>query len=312
MKTARIVVREAGPLRARVRIEREWGASTMTEELLLEHDSAVVRVDVTLDWREHARLLKLRFPTALTDPRATYQIPYAALERPVDGAEEPGQGWVDLTGTVDGRPAGLTVVVTNKHGYDVSPGAEPSIGVTAVRSPVFAWHDPRLLDGDDIYSYQDQGTQRFSYELVVHDGDYRSADPSRRAAVLGSPVRAMLESFHAGDLPPAGSFATDHAGSVMITALKGTEDPAGEHGADIVVRAVETRGENGTARLDLPVVGRTVEAEFGPYQLRTFVVPADPDAPVVEVDLVERPLAADASADLTVTRVTDPGATGRS
>lgn len=292
MATARIVVRETGPLRARVRVEREWGASTMIEELLLDHDSPVLRVDVTLDWREPAHLLKLRFPTALTDPRATYQIPYAELERPVDGAEEPGQGWVDLTGTLDGRPAGLTVVVTNKHGYDVSPGEQPSIGVTAVRSPVYAWHDPRLLDGDDVYAYQDMGIQRFSYELVVHDGDRHAADPGRRAALLGSPVRAMLESFHAGTLPRTGSFASDQAGPVAITALKGTEDATdGPGGADLVVRAVETRGSAATARLELPLVGRTVEAEFGPYQLRTFVVPADPQAPVREVDLVERPLA---------------------
>ncbi|WP_304518487.1 alpha-mannosidase [Cellulomonas sp. PS-H5] len=292
MALARVVVRESGPLRARVRVERTWGSSTLTEELLLDHDSAVLRVDVTLDWRERAHLLKLRFPTALTDPRATYQIPYAELERPVDGAEEPGQGWVDLTGTLDGRPAGLTLVTTNKHGYDVSPGDEPSIGVTAVRSPVYAWHDPRLLDGEDVYAYQDQGIQRFSYELVPHAGDRHAADPGRRAALLGSPVRAMLESFHAGALPHTGSFASDGGGAVSITALKGSEDPVdGPGGADLVVRAVETRGERGTALLELPVVGRTVEAEFGPFQLRTFRVPADPSAPVVEVDLVERPLA---------------------
>ncbi|NKY23192.1 alpha-mannosidase [Cellulomonas denverensis] len=338
MTTTRIVVRESGPLRARVRVEREWGASRMVEELLLDHDSPVLRVDVTLDWREPARLLKLRFPTALADPRATYQIPYAELERPVDGAEEPGQGWVDLTGTVDGRPAGLTVVVTDKHGYDVSPGDQPSIGVTAVRSPVYAWHDPRLLDGDDVYSYQDQGVQRFSYELVVHDGDRHAADPTRRAALLGSRVRAMLESFHAGDLPRTGSFASDQAGPVMVTAIKGTEDATdGTSGTDLVVRAVETRGAPGTARIDLPLVGRTVQAEFGPYQLRTFVVPADPAAPVREVDLVERPLpeepadlrstpaapeipaAADgeqsdgepAPSALTPTQATPPAATGR-
>lgn len=299
MTTTRVVVRESGPLRARVRVEREWGSSTLIEELLLDHDSPVLRVDVTLDWREPAHLLKLRFPTALADPRATYEIPYAVLERPVDGAEEPAQGWVDLTGTVDGRPAGLTVVATNKHGYDVSPGDQPSIGVTAVRSPVYAWHDPRLLDGDDVYSYQDQGVQRFSYELVVHDGDRRAADPTRRAAVLGSPVRAMLESFHAGRLSRTGSFASDRGGPVLVTALKGTEDPTdGPGGTDLVVRAVETRGEPGTARIDLPLVGRTLEAEFGPYQLRTFVVPADPAAPVREVDLVERPLADADAGDL--------------
>lgn len=284
MKLARIVVRETGPLRARLRVEREWGASTITEELLLDHDSAVLRVDVTVDWREHAHLLKLRFPTALADPRATYQIPFAEIERPVDGAEEPGQGWVDLTGTLDGEPAGLTVVTTNKHAYDVSPGPEPSIGITAVRSPVYAWHDPRLLDGDDVYSYQDQGVQRFSYELVPHAGDRRAAQPARRASVLGSPVRAMLESFHAGALPSSGSFASDGGGAVLVTALKGTEDET----PDLVVRAVETRGEPADARIDLPLVGRVVEAAFTPFQIRTFRVPIDPAAPVVELDLVER------------------------
>ena len=102
MELKRIVVRETGPLRSRVRIERGWGASTLTEELVLDHDSPVLRVNVTLDWREQAHLLKLRFPTVLEDPEATYEIPFGHLERPVDGAEEPAQSWVDLTGTVGG------------------------------------------------------------------------------------------------------------------------------------------------------------------------------------------------------------------
>jgi alpha-mannosidase len=291
MELKRIVVRETGPLRSRVRVERTWGASTLVEELILDHDSPVLRVNVTLDWREQAHLLKLRFPTVLDDPAATYEIPFGHLERPVDGAEEPAQSWVDLTGTVEGAPAGLTVITTNKHAYDVSPGEEPSIGVTAVRSPVYSWHDPRLLDPEGIYSFQDQGVQRFSYELVPHAGDWREADPIRRALVLGNPVRAMQESFHDGELPPVKSFAGDGAGSVMVTALKGTEDATdAPGGADVVVRAVETRGEGGRSRIELPLLGRTIEEDFGPSQLRTFVVPADPAEPVREVDLIERPL----------------------
>lgn len=289
MTLKRIVVRETGPLRSRVRVERVWGSSTLVEELILDHDSRVLRVNVTLDWREEAHLLKLRFPTRLTDASATYEIPFGHLERPVDGAEEPAQSWVDLTGTVDGAPAGLTVVTTNKHGYDVSPGDEPSIGVTAVRSPVYSWHDPRLLDPEGIYSFQDQGIQRFSYELVPHAGDWRTAEPARRALLLGSPVRAMQESSHDGALPAEHSFASDGLGSVMVTAIKGTEDVAdAPGGADLVVRAVETRGEPGRSRIE--VAGRVIEEDFGPSQLRTFVVPADPAAPLVEVDLVERPL----------------------
>jgi alpha-mannosidase len=48
-------------------------------------------------------------------------------------------------------------------------------------------------------------------------------------------------------------------------------------------------GAEATARLELPVAGRAVEAEFGPSQIRTFRVPAD-GGPVVEVDLLERDL----------------------
>ncbi|MCU1441272.1 MAG: alpha-mannosidase [Rhodoglobus sp.] len=295
MELKRIVVRESGPLRSRVRIERAWGASSLVEELILSHDSGVLRVNVTLDWREQAHLLKLRFPTSLVDPTATYEIPYGTIERPVDGAEEPGQSWVDLTGTVDGEPAGLTVVTTNKHAYDVSPGSsdngnQPSIGVTAVRSPVYSWHDPRLLDPEGFYSFQDQGIQRFSYELVPHAGDWRAAQPARRALLAGAPVRAMLESFHPGDLPRRHSFASDGGGAVLVTAIKGSEDPAADGGADLIVRAVETTGAPGRASIELPLVGRTLDLEFGANQIRTVRVPKDPAAQVVDVDLLEWPL----------------------
>jgi alpha-mannosidase len=292
MKTKRIVVRESGPLRSRVRVEREWGNSSLVEEFVLAHDSAVLRVDVTLDWREKAHLLKLRFPTVIESPRARYEIPFGSMERPVDGAEEPAQSWVDVSGAIQGSAAGLTVVTTNKHAFDVSPGDQPSIGITAVRSPVYSWHDPRLLDPAGIYVFQDQGVQEFSYELVSHAGDWTAAQPTRRAAVLGSPVRAMLESSHDGGLPPRHSFASDGAGSVAITAIKGTEDVVSTvlGGADLIVRAAELYGTAATAELELPLVGRTLVLEFGPSQVRTFRVPLDPAGDVVEVDLVERPL----------------------
>jgi alpha-mannosidase len=292
MTTKRIVVRESGPLRSRVRVEREWGASTLVEEFVLAHDSAVLRVDVTLDWREKAHLLKLRFPTVIEAPRARYEIPFGSMERPVDGAEEPAQSWVDVSGTVGGAAAGLTVVTTNKHAFDVSPGEQPSIGITAVRSPVYSWHDPRLLDPEGIYTFQDQGVQQFSYELVSHAGDWTAAQPTRRAAVLGSPVRAMLESSHGGELAAQHSFAHDGGGSVAITAIKGTEDVVGgiPGGADLIVRAAELSGSASTVELQLPLVGRTITADFGASQVRTFRVPLDPDAEIVEVDLVERPL----------------------
>ncbi|HEX8488315.1 MAG TPA: glycoside hydrolase family 38 C-terminal domain-containing protein, partial [Propionibacteriaceae bacterium] len=310
MQCASIVLVEAGPLRARLRIQRTWGHSLLVEELLLGHRSEVLEVRVTLDWHEQGHLLKLRFPVALQDPEATLEIPFGFLSRPLDGAEEPGQSWVDLTGVsldAPDRRVGLAVVNNAKHGYDMSPagsaatsGGEattpsPSIGITAVRSPVYSWHDPKTLDPEKYYTYQDQGLQRFRYLLVPHAREWRAAGLTRRAAELGAPVRAMLESAHPGPLPTQQSYVDDGGGPVMITAVKGSEDaptarPTSGAG-DLIVRAVETTGSPVDAELALPLLGRTVTASFGPHQLRTFRVPADVTEAVSEVNLLEWPSA---------------------
>src|SRR6185437_10926284 len=127
------------------------------------------------------------------------------------------------------------------------------------------------LDPDGFYSYQDQGAQSFRYLLVPHEGDWRAAGLSRRAAELGSPVRAMLESFHRGCLPGQQSYLSDGGGPVMVTAVKGGED--GGDSPNLIVRAVECTGRAGPARIELPMLGRTIEADFGPHQIRTFRVP---------------------------------------
>jgi alpha-mannosidase len=292
MRTTRVTLREEGPLRARLRVERQWRRSTMVEEFVLGHLADHVEVRVTIDWREQAHLLKVCFPTAVVDPVSTYEIPFGDIVQPTDGGENAGQSWVDISGTVGGRAAGLAVVNDAKHGYDVSPGVPdgdtPSIGITAVRSPVYSWHDPRQLDPEAFYSYQDQGAQSFRYLLVPHQGDRRAADLPRRAAELGSAVRAMLESFHRGALPPWQSYLSDGGGQVMVTAVKGSEDGPGT--PDLVVRAVETTGRPGRVRLELPLLGRAIEADFGPSQIRTFLVPVD-GGEVREVDLIEWDLA---------------------
>ena len=307
MHTTRVVLRESGPLRALLRVEREWNRSTMIEEFVLGHRSDALEVRVTIDWREQAHLLKLCFPTAISDPVSTYEIPFGSLEKPVDGGENPAQSWVTITGRVGDETAGLAIVNNAKHGYDVSPGSDggdtPSIGITAVRSPVYSWHDPRSLDPDGFYSFQDQGVQSFRYLLVPHGRDWRAAGLARRAVELGAPMRAMLESFHPGTLPSELSFGTDGGGQVMLTAVKGSEDDSD----DLIVRAVETTGRPARARIELPVVGRVIEAEFGPSRIRTFRVPVS-GGEVREVNLIEDELAPEEAAPFDVTEIPDASA----
>ena len=260
---------ESGPARAILRAESRYGSSTLREDYVLSADAGHVDVRVTLDWHERLKLLKLRYPTSVETDTATFETPYGHLERLTGGDEEPGQSWVDVSG--GGR--GLTVINDSKYGYDVRGG---NIGISAVRSPVWAWHEPRELEEGGDFEYMDLGRQTLLVRLVPHAGDWREAGVVRLAAELNQPPFALIETFHAGPLPLQRSFADDGGGDVVLTVVKG-----GEEGG-IAVRAYESAGRPARATVD--VLGTKVEAEFGPHEIKTFVLR---DGSAVETDLLE-------------------------
>jgi alpha-mannosidase len=274
---------EDGPVRQVLRVDSEYGSSRLREEFVLAADARHLEVRVTIDWHERLRMLKLRFPTALSAVAATHSVPYGHLERTNDGHETVSHTWVDVSGEVDGRPAGLSVLNDAKYGVDVTDG---EIGLTALRSPPYAWHTPAPLPEDGDFEAMDQGVQRFTYRLLPHDGDWRTAGTARAAAELDQRPTALLESFHDGPLPQHRSFASVRdAGNVVVTVLKRAEDGDGH-----VVRGYETNGEPATATIHLPFLRRTVIAEFGPHEIKTLFVPTDRSLHVVETDLLEGPL----------------------
>jgi alpha-mannosidase len=266
---------ENGPVRAIIRVESRYGESLLREDYVLSAGARHVDVHVVLDWHERLKLLKLRYPTNVESPSVTAETPYGHLVREPNGHEEPGQSWVDVSG--DGR--GLAVLNDAKCGFDVRGG---DIGISVVRSPVWAWHDPRELEKGGDFEYMDQGRQQFRIRLVPHAGDWRAAGVVRLAAELDQPAFAMLESYHGGSFAREASYVADGGGDVVVTVLKGAED-----GDAFVLRAYESSGRAAHGVIEVPVLGRTVEAPFGPNEIKTFRLPRDPSAPVVEVDLLE-------------------------
>jgi alpha-mannosidase len=259
---------EAGPVRAILRVESRYGRSTLREDYVLAADRPYVDVRVALDWHEQLKLLKLRYPTPVEAESATFETPYGHLERPANGHEDPGQSWVDVSG--GGR--GLAVLNDAKHGYDVRGG---DIGISAVRSPVWAWHDPRELEEAGDFEYMDQGRQTFLVRLVPHAGDWREAGVPRLAWELNQPPFALIETCHEGPLPQRASHGED-AGAVVLTVVKRGED------GGVVVRAYESAGRAASVRLR--ALGREWEADFGAHEIKTFHL--DDDG-VREVNLLE-------------------------
>ena len=179
--------------------------------------------------------------------------------------------------------AGLAVLNDAKYGYDVRDG---EIGVTAVRSPIFAHHEPFIPKAGVRYQFQDQGVQRFTMRLVPHRGAWSDAGLTRRALELNQQQTVLIESYHDGPLDRSASFGSVEPEGLVLGALKHAED-----GDDLVVRVVETIGRAADARVSLTAWGRELAFPIGPFEIRTFRVPRDRSAEPYETDLLERPIA---------------------
>jgi alpha-mannosidase len=275
---------EGGPVRWVIRVTGRYGSSKLVQDFAMYADREQIDVSVTVDWHEQLKMLKLRFPVNVKFMKVTYEIPYGHTQRFANGEEEPGQSWVDVSGVSRDReiPYGFSLLNDGKYSIDVNVR---DIGLTVLRSPAHAHHIPAVLESDGQYSFIDQGIQRFRYTLFPHAGSWETAGTVRRAAELNQPALALFGTFHPeGTLPPSDSFLSAEPENVMVTVLKQAED-----GIGVILRAYETFGAAARASIRLPELERVIEADFGPNEIKTFLIPHDAAQAVRETNLLEWP-----------------------
>lgn len=273
---------EHGPVKSVIRVTSRYGSSRLIQDFAMYPDRELIDVSVMVDWHEQLKMLKLRFPINVKFMKITHEIPYGHTERFANGEEEPGQSWVDVSGISRDKeiPYGFSLLNDGKYSLDVNVR---DIGLTVLRSPAYAHHIPAVLESDGHYSYIDQGIQRFRYTLFPHSGSWETAGTARRAAELNQPPVPLFATFHPdGTLPQSDSFITVEPESVMATVLK-----QAEAGDGFVLRAFETSGAAAHASIHLPKLGRVIEADFGPNEIKTFLIPREAANKVIEANLLE-------------------------
>ncbi|SNU02308.1 alpha-mannosidase [Ruaniaceae bacterium KH17] len=280
-----VTVVENGPLRAAVRVDSSFGSSRMSETFRLTAGSDHLQVDVILDWREPLSVLKLRVPLGVSSRSARYQLQYGYIERPADSREYPGQRWVTTMGRAGGRDVVTSVITDAKYGYDCTEG---EIGITALRSPAFAWHDPRELDPTERYSFQDQGLHSFTYAVHVALEDDHGRRAGAIARELGMPLDARLESFHKGPLALRAGYldcsSEGHETPVEITTVKIAE----ESERDLIIRTVNNFPSPAESVLSGPLIGGNRHSvNLSPFEVDTLRITADSHS-ITQVDLLEK------------------------
>ncbi|SFJ51120.1 alpha-mannosidase [Halobacillus dabanensis] len=272
---------EHGPVKSVVRVISEYGRSHFVQDFTMYKDLDHVDVKVSVDWREKFRTLKLKFPVNVTHRRATYEIPYGHAVRETNGEEQPGQSWIDVSGTIKetGGRYGLSIANDAKYSYDVD-GNE--MNITVLRSPIYAHHDPLVPEPDGYYSFIDHGIQHFQYTLLPHVDSWEQAGTVKHAYELNQRPTALLETYHQGELPQVNSFIKVDKENVVVSAMKKAED-----NGDTIVRFYETNKQETEVTITLPALDRKFTTSIGACEIKTFRVPEDSSGPVVETNMLE-------------------------
>jgi len=280
-KASSVRLIEHGPVKAVIRVISEWGRSRIVQEFAMYAGMDAIDVNVMVDWHEQRQVLKLRFPLHLYSMNSTYEIPYGSIVRPACGEEEPAQNWVDVSGlSKDNQEMyGFSLINDGKYSFDVRIR---DIGMTVLRSPVYANHMPVDPQEGEEYSYIDQGIQRFRYRMLPHRGIWADSGTVRQATEFNQPPVVLLGTSHAGELPQTDSYISVEPENVLASVIKLAED-----GGAWIVRAYETAGMSAHACLQLSHLGREIRVDFDPYEIKTFRIPFNADEPVGETNLLE-------------------------
>lgn len=281
MKMVYQKVLEDGPVRSTIRIKYKYNQSYVIQDFRLYRDLDYVEVKVCVDWREPQTILKVKYPVNFNFRKPTYEIPFGYIEKSANGEEEPGQTWFDFTGEHFKKGCMYGLAIANDAKYSYSMDVD-EMNLTILKNSVYAHHDPKVLEDDVEYQYVDDGIQEFTYILMPHEGNWKDAEVIKHAKELNRKPVTVIETFHKGNQPQRQSFMELISNHCMISGVKEAEDRDG-----LIIRAYETKKQNGKALLKVPFMNREETLTFAPCEIKTIKIPYDKTKPVCEVNMLE-------------------------
>ena len=190
------IVEEAGPLRARVRLDGTLGESRLRWTLTLHRDDPRLLIEVEVDFNERFKLLQMPVHLAEAPVRRTDGLPGGQVDRTHGPAEWPLQGWSRVD--VGDRQAALITA----DAYSLS--LEQDIWQwTLLRSPKMAWGggEPLVYAGRDRHTDQGQHT----FDFALHAGDRLEDHALRTAARQSAQPPVLFDRYEGMDRPPWGN-----------------------------------------------------------------------------------------------------------
>jgi len=253
---------QRGPHLASVIARVNVASSMVTITYVLKAGSPQLELTVETMWLERGSKengtpnLRMKFPFALREARARYEIPFGSITRDLQaGQEVPALRWANVTGRIADakQAAGCAVMNDSKYGHALDGS---TMSVTLIRSS----YEPDPLP--EIREH----TIRLA--VAPHDGKLPVGALVRLGAAFNHPLQVIGTSVHKGPLPVAAATAGVTPENIVISSVRNAQDEDA-----VIFHMFETAGKATTAHV---VLNSDV---FGQV------------ATVTEVDFIERPAA---------------------
>ncbi|MGG6309496.1 alpha-mannosidase [Paenibacillus macerans] len=266
----------SGPVKDVLRFRWSLGQSEITQDLILYHHDKRIDFQTKVNWNEAHKLLKVGFPIDVVTDKATYEIPFGALERPTHRNTSWEQAQFEVCGhrfaDVSERGYGVSLLNDCKYGYDVQGSA---IRLSLLRAP--KWPDVTA----------DLGEHEFTYSLYPHQGDWQTAHTVRAAAELNHAPAVQTAEAHEGSLPSTHALLGFTGEHVVLDTVKPAED-----GDGVILRLYESAGGRERVALNwnrpysgaflsnaleqelepLEADGGRIGLDFAPYEIKTLKI----------------------------------------
>ena len=220
-------------------------ASTLCAEIYLDQGSDAIQFRVQCDWREFGGddvgvpCLQFTLPESCSGGTYIFDVPFGFVRRAGREMDLPASSFV-MAGE-QGADA-LLLSAKEKYGYRCGDGR---MALTLIRSAYAPDPTPEI------------GHHAFSFAVLHQAGGKKLAEYARLVKAWEEPPLAVSGRAHSGDLPAASPFLELAGETVLLSAVKGGEDP--EPGV-LLVRLYETDGKacEAVLRCGFPVAEATL------------------------------------------------------
>ncbi len=253
-----------GP-RAVIAVRRRLGRSSRcVTRFVLEGGSAVLRIEIELEWHEAETLLRLPFATGYRGQAARFGAPFGSILRgaqpgsPTHEAqwEVPGSRWAAVSH--DGERDGLFVVTEAKYGFSARNG---ELGITLVRSPRMTGFEARNVASPralcrtlSASPYSDQGRALIRLAIGRYDAHATRAE---HPATLADTLFTEPVPYEGQPMSPPAGYEGLEGGETLLPAWA---VPRGDRAW--ILRLHEVAGQAGSARLRLAPGWRVTPVDF--------------------------------------------------